>query len=162
MFPTDVIIVVLVVLNAVGHQRASGVSPESSIVPNALHMALQPSKEAKGIVKAVPPYPVMHVNDVWTGLTGISQSHAEGQILSQVLRAYEFQNDLIFKLASDCASGRPGSTIFMSYDSRDRDSSRSGQNQYKMPRPLVYYLQVRNDGTRACWALIELFTMSLT
>mmetsp|Transcript_27455 Transcript_27455/g.46070 ORF Transcript_27455/g.46070 Transcript_27455/m.46070 type:complete len:479 (-) Transcript_27455:362-1798(-) len=108
-------------------QRAAAISPESSIVPNTLDMALQPSKECQAIVKAVMPYPVLHINEAWTNLTGSSQSAAEGMILSQALRVYPFQNNLIFRLAADCVLGRAGSTIFMSNDASHKSEQQSQQ-----------------------------------
>jgi hypothetical protein len=69
-------------------QRASGISPENSIVPNTLDMALQPSREARAIIKSEPPFAIMHINEPWTALSGLSQAEAEGKPLSDSLRLH--------------------------------------------------------------------------
>lgn len=77
----------------VAMQRATAISPETSIVPNTIEMALQPSTEvskssarhircitttfalyqARAIVKTEPPFLVVHINEAWTDLSGHSQ-----------------------------------------------------------------------------------------
>lgn len=94
-------------------QRASEISPECSIIPNSLDMALQPSREAQAILEARYPYTVLHVNDAWTALNSHSQSEAEGSPMMKVLLAYEFQQEMLHKLASDCSRGHPGSRLFL-------------------------------------------------
>ena len=55
-------------------QRASGISPESSIVPNTLEMALQPSREARAILRNhVPGHACILVNEAWTHMIGHTQ-----------------------------------------------------------------------------------------
>eukprot|EP00597_Dinobryon_sp_UTEXLB2267_P016964 CAMPEP_0201114186 /NCGR_PEP_ID=MMETSP0812-20130820/78260_1 /ASSEMBLY_ACC=CAM_ASM_000668 /TAXON_ID=98059 /ORGANISM="Dinobryon sp., Strain UTEXLB2267" /LENGTH=396 /DNA_ID=CAMNT_0047377799 /DNA_START=38 /DNA_END=1228 /DNA_ORIENTATION=+ len=119
-------------------QRASEISPESSIVPNTLDMALQTSKEAQAIVNAKAPYQVLHVNDAWTCCNGYSQSEAEGCSLVKVLQSYDYQSEIINKAAADCAMGRPGSTLYMSMP-----SSVSGANvKYKSSVPQLFYIKI--------------------
>ena len=53
-------------------QRASLTSPENSITPNTIDMALQPSREARAVIKAEPPFALMHVNEAWMEMAGTS------------------------------------------------------------------------------------------
>jgi len=99
-------------------QRASGIPPEKNIIPNDLQMALSPSHDGEAIVRALNPFHIEQFNEAWLSLCGIPLDQGDslrGLPLNQVLNAYEFQHDLISSLASDCARGRVGSTIFMRY-----------------------------------------------
>mmetsp|Transcript_21117 Transcript_21117/g.29051 ORF Transcript_21117/g.29051 Transcript_21117/m.29051 type:complete len:360 (-) Transcript_21117:331-1410(-) len=119
-------------------QRASEISPESSIVPNTLDMALQTSKEAQAIVNAKAPYQVLHVNDAWTCCNGYSQSEAEGCSLVKVLQSYDYQSEIINKAAAECAMGRPGSTLYISMP-----STLSGANvKYTSVSPQLFYIKI--------------------
>lgn len=59
------------------YQRAAMLSPENSIVPNSIEMALQPSKDARLIASVYPPYGVTHMNAAWWELKGESSPPAE-------------------------------------------------------------------------------------
>ena len=66
-------------------QRASAVTPENSIVSNTIDMALQPSREARAIMQAEPPFTLIHVNEHWVtqsgGHRGKATSDSRGNIL---------------------------------------------------------------------------------
>jgi hypothetical protein len=111
-------------------QRASAISPESSIVPNTIDMALQPSREARAIIKAEPPFAMMHVNEPWTNLSGLRQSDVEGRPLSDVLRLHATQEEQMYALAADCSIGRAGSAILMTH------------NRLSPTEPSLIYLKV--------------------
>ena len=96
-------------------QRASSISPESSIVPNTLEMALQPTREARAIIRCHPPHHMaIHVNEAWTLLLGHTQSEAEGIPLTRILRVDPSQYGLLNSLSREVAAGRPGSAIVIS------------------------------------------------
>ena len=96
-------------------QRASSISPESSIVPNTLEMALQPTREARAIIRSHPPqHMAIHVNEAWTVLLGHTQSEAEGIPLTRLLRVDNSQYSLLNSLSREVAAGRPGSAIVIS------------------------------------------------
>lgn len=94
-------------------QKASSISPESNIAPNTLDMALHPSKEARVIMLAEPPYRVLVVNDAWTRQNNIPQSQIEGKSFCQELGTSLSQRETLIHLAADCAAGRPGSAVVM-------------------------------------------------
>ncbi|KAJ1422536.1 hypothetical protein B484DRAFT_113573 [Ochromonadaceae sp. CCMP2298] len=79
--------------------------------PTTLHSTLH--TQCQAIVDAHMPYPIQQVNGPWADVTGLPQAEATGMVLFQALRVYPFQNDLICRLASDCAAGRPGSAIVL-------------------------------------------------
>ena len=61
-------------------QKASSIiSPESSIVPNTLDMALIPTKEPRAILLAEPPYRILHINEAWTQQCQVTQNNIEGK-----------------------------------------------------------------------------------
>ena len=57
-------------------QRASAVTPENSIVSNTIDMALQPTREARAIMQAEPPFTLIHVNEHWVAQSGGQQGKA--------------------------------------------------------------------------------------
>jgi hypothetical protein len=57
-------------------QRASLTSPENSITPNTIDMALQPSREARAVIKAEPPFALMHMNEAWIDMAGTAAAAA--------------------------------------------------------------------------------------
>jgi hypothetical protein len=54
---------------------------------SALHFVTQ----ARAIIKAEPPFAIMHINEPWTAISGLTQSEAEGQNLSDILRLHSTQ-----------------------------------------------------------------------
>jgi hypothetical protein len=79
-------------------QRASAIRPENSIVPNTIDMAIQISKEARAIIRADPPFSIMHVNEAWTYLSGVPQGETESRPLSDSLRLHASQEEQIYIL----------------------------------------------------------------
>lgn len=79
------------------------------------------------------------------------------------MQVYEFQRELVYKLASECARGVPGSAIFLSHGSQySGDHNGSDASSGVMTRvvsresegsrnsrggPLVYYIKV---GAQCC------------
>lgn len=47
--------------------------------------------QARAIIKAEPPFAIMHINEPWTALSGLSQAEAEGRPLSDSLRLHSSQ-----------------------------------------------------------------------
>ena len=41
-------------------------------MPNALHMALQPSREAQAVIEAAPPFRIVRANETWMEKKGVS------------------------------------------------------------------------------------------
>jgi hypothetical protein len=82
-------------------------------VPNTIDMALQPSREARAIIKAEPPFALMHVNDPWAAQSGVTRAHAEGGALCDALRLHPSQEEQLYALAADCSIGRASSAILM-------------------------------------------------
>ena len=114
-------------------QRASAASPESSIVPNTIDMALQPSREARAIIRADPPFVLMHVNGPWGELGGVTQADAEGSALCDALRLHPSQEDQLYALAADCSVGRASSAILMTRSLAD--SSQPALVYFKVTHP---------------------------
>ena len=94
-------------------QKASSISPECSIVPNTVDMALIPSKEPRAVLLAEPPYRIVFVNEAWTQQCHITQSSIEGRPFCQELGASLSQRETLIQLAADCALCRPGSAVVM-------------------------------------------------
>ena len=82
-------------------------------MPNTIDMALQPSREARAIIKADPPFALMHVNGPWGELGGMTQADAEGSALCDALRLHPSQEEQLYALAADCSIGRASSAILM-------------------------------------------------
>jgi len=96
-------------------QRAAAITPESSVIPNTVEMALQGSKEARAIMKSDPPFPVLHINAAWTELSGIPQSEAEDMPLSEVLRLMPSQFENLYSLVAKCLVGQAGSEVLITH-----------------------------------------------
>lgn len=96
-------------------QRAAAITPESSVIPNTVEMALQGSKEARAIMKSDPPFPVLHINAAWTELSGIPQSEAEDMPLSEVLRLMPSQFENLYALVAKCSAGQAGSAVLITH-----------------------------------------------
>jgi hypothetical protein len=96
-------------------QRASALSPEASIIPNTINMALQPSREARVITKSHAPLSVIHINEAWTEKTSVTQSEAEGLPLGQVMSIMSSQEDQLNALATNCLAGRAGSALLLTH-----------------------------------------------
>jgi len=92
-------------------QRASGVSCDYLIVPNSLEGACQRAATARVLVKAEAPYPVLHVNEHWTGLRGQTQMDVEGQPLD-LLEGATLAPGTSF-MVSEVMGGRPASCIML-------------------------------------------------
>lgn len=99
-------------------QRASSSSPECCISPNTLDMALQPSMEARSLIKAVGDFCVMHVNEAWTQLTGTVQSEAEGKRFLDVCGVVYLQREQLYKLCLDATTGKAGSLVIVAFHKR--------------------------------------------
>jgi PAS domain-containing protein len=56
-----------------------------------LYSALLFVPQARAIIKAEPPFAIMHINEPWTAISGLTQSEAEGQNLSDTLRLHSSQ-----------------------------------------------------------------------
>lgn len=85
---------------------------DQAVVPNTLELALQPSQEARVILKGEPPYPVLHVNQAWTRALGYTQSVVENCELLRMLGLSSHASRNMAELAYNCASlGRAGSAI---------------------------------------------------
>lgn len=124
-----------------------GISPENSIVPNTVDGAMQPSKDPCAILSATHPPTVLHANEPWKGLCGLptesAEQRAEGTLVN-MLRVYDFQRDLVTKLAAECGRGMPGSAIFLSHNWREMAAvtkSLKDVGHSTIP-PLVYYIKV--------------------
>lgn len=96
-------------------QRAAAITPETSVIPNTVEMALQGSKEARAIMKSDPPFPVLHINAAWTELSGIPQSEAEDMPLSEVLRLMPSQFENLYALVAKCLVGQAGSAVLITH-----------------------------------------------
>jgi hypothetical protein len=60
---------------------------DRSLLTTYLSLSLQ----ARAIIKAEPPFAIMHINEPWTALSGLSQAEAEGRPLSDSLRLHSSQ-----------------------------------------------------------------------
>lgn len=78
----------------------------------------------------------------------------DGTLLT-LLRVYDFQHDLISKLAAECACGVPGSAIFLSHNWREMDTINKSLNElgYSTVPPLVYYVKVLFYIVHIKWAI---------
>lgn len=94
-------------------QKASSISPECSIVPNTVDMAIIPNIEPRAVMLAEPPYRIVFINDAWTQQCQISQSGIESRPFCQELGTSLSQRETLIQLAADCASCRPGSAVVM-------------------------------------------------
>lgn len=94
-------------------QRATIIQPATNILPNTLAVALQASKEARCIVKAEIPSPVIHVNDAWTKLNGYSQFDTEGKSLFEILEVVDSQQEHFYAMLAECADGFPTSSVLV-------------------------------------------------
>ena len=98
-------------------QRSSLMSPENSIVPNTLSMALQPSNEPRIIVRTEAPFPVVHMNEAWTNIKPNAHVHTEVQYVTDAVRAapepHADKNPLrtFQQLFAEACTGRPVSAI---------------------------------------------------
>jgi len=95
-------------------QRTELISPENSIVPNTLSMALQPSSEPRIIVRTEPPFPVVHLNEAWSRIKGTQQRPNEVIFLVDALGATSSTDNplRIFQmLFNEACTGRPVSTV---------------------------------------------------
>jgi hypothetical protein len=64
-------------------ERASGNEGRAHIIPNSLETSLQPNaEEATVITTALPPYPIVSVNELWTRITKYTQMEAEKKELT--------------------------------------------------------------------------------
>ena len=68
--------------------------------PNLLAAIVQ----ARAIIKAEPPFAIMHINEPWTALSGLSQAEAEGRPLSDSLRLHSSQVGLRAQCSRDVYS----------------------------------------------------------
>ena len=55
------------------------------------HPAFTSEPQARAIIKAEPPFAIMHTNEPWTAISGLTQSEAEGLPLSDSLRLHSTQ-----------------------------------------------------------------------
>ena len=55
-------------------------------------------RKARAIIKAEPPFAIMHINEPWTALSGLSQAEAEGRPLSDSLRLHSSQVTSLYPL----------------------------------------------------------------
>jgi hypothetical protein len=129
-------------------QRASGVSPENSIIPNSIEMAVQPSREARSVVNAEPPFAIAHANEAWVALTGGVKSEG-GSGLCDVLQLHPSQDEQLYALAADCSIGRPGSAVVIAVSEA---AARAGQSPTEAEHLRLIYLKVTGAGTRAAHA----------
>ena len=119
-------------------------------MPNTIDMALQPSREARAIIKADPPFALMHVNDPWTTLSGVTHTDAEGTPLCDALRLHPSQEEQLYSLAADCSIGRASSAILMTRSLVDP------------AHPALIYLKVRYDTCHRCHLLHSVLRPSAT
>eukprot|EP01035_Chromulina_nebulosa_P017708 gene17708-23300_t len=94
-------------------QRASGITPENSIVPNTLDMALQGCKESRAILRVSPDFAFLNVNDAWTTNLGHSQFDVEGKPFFEMMSIHSAFNEQISSLTNECAIGRAGSRVII-------------------------------------------------
>jgi hypothetical protein len=94
-------------------QKASSVSPESSIIPNTIDMALTPTNEPRAVMLAVYPYKIAFINEAWTTQNVTAQSFVEGKAFCEELGTSQSQRNTVLQLAADCSNGRPGSAVVM-------------------------------------------------
>lgn len=67
--------------------------------------------------------------------------------LVKAVQVYAFQRDMVFRLASDCSRGVPGSAIFLSHAQFPRHSNSNGEDQngdgaLMASGPTVFYIKV--------------------
>lgn len=67
-------------------------------------------------MSAESPYLVVHINDTWSSLKGMSQSKAEAQTFSQIVRLPDSQMELLDATLVDASYGRAGSVVVRAQD----------------------------------------------
>ncbi|KAG7352050.1 hypothetical protein IV203_008098 [Nitzschia inconspicua] len=119
--PNNKLLSMEMVFDAMGFMQqldsANGGNITAQVIPGNLEMALMHcSHEARVITQATPPYSILHVNEVWTGLTEYSQVEVEGKALLPILEGSNMTDSLeegmmnlgkSSSLLRDAAKGRP-------------------------------------------------------
>jgi hypothetical protein len=113
-------------------QKVSCLSPQASIVPNTIDMALTPSTEPRAVMLAEAPYKIVYVSKDWTKQSKVSQSFIEGKPFCQELGISTPQYETVTQMVADCALCRPGSAVIMTQHINDNN----------MKEPVLLYLRL--------------------
>jgi hypothetical protein len=141
-------------------QRSGLMSPENSIVPNTLSMALQPSNDPRIIVRIEAPFPVVHMNEAWTNIKPSSHMLTEVQYVTDAMRAApEFhtgKNPLhtFQQLFTEACTGRPVSGIVPVLENVD-----GKENETAMGLNFVKILPLADRGDHISHVLISLMVI---
>ena len=90
-------------------------TPESSIVPNTLSLALQPCDQKRIIVLAqdVMNFPVIYINEAFANFTEINQMEVQNKPLLEIagITREQMRNSGLQQVLDDACEGRAGSCI---------------------------------------------------
>lgn len=111
------------------------INPDHCIVPNTIEMAVQYTPvEARCVVKctknpddSIKDFLVLYVNELWTGITNLTQSQCEGMPLVQAIDIISSQTQQFNVLLQECAVGKTKSGIFMKMQKRAADGDGNGE-----------------------------------
>ncbi|CAN0258208.1 unnamed protein product [Hapterophycus canaliculatus] len=95
-------------------QKVIGEEKGMPIVPNTPGGACQPSREARVIMTATPPFTVVRCNESWTKLCGYSQESIQGQTLKAIQGPCTDAKALV-ALKKEIQSGRATSSLLLNY-----------------------------------------------
>ena len=67
-----------------------------SLFPSVMFYFYFFTYQARAIIKAEPPFAIMHVNEPWTAMSGLTQSEADGLPLGTSLRLHSTQVRMLY------------------------------------------------------------------
>jgi PAS domain S-box-containing protein len=90
-----------------------------SPLPSTMPQALEEHRQAIVVTEATPPFQIVHVNDVWTGLCGWSMDECRGKTLS-LLQGRETELSAVTSLMNQLLRGEEGGVILTNYTKEGR------------------------------------------
>jgi PAS domain-containing protein len=92
---------------------------DTAPLPSTMPQALEEHRQAIVVTEATPPFQIVHVNDVWTGLCGWSMDECRGKTLS-LLQGRETELSAVTSLMNQLLRGEEGGVVLTNYTKEGR------------------------------------------